>query len=110
MLWKWRIFAIFCAKRSSARSDAIFQSFQGEIFNSSPTCFLFIYTLAYSGHRSAPRDVHHHVVLVCIVFTENLLSAVPWCHTSCMPCHRAPAVAVVSVGVRGHVAADWRRV
>ncbi|GEM_PF-6301524 len=88
MLWKWRIFAIFCAKRSSARSDAIFQSFQGEIFNSSPTCFClfirwrtpdtglrpvtFIIMLSWSAlclrkiHCRQCRDVTPHVCLVIV--------------------------------------------
>lgn len=88
MLWKWRIFAIFCAKRSSARYDAIFQSFQGEIFNFSPTCFClfihwrtpdtglrlvtFIITLSASAlclrkiHCRQCHDATHHIRFVVV--------------------------------------------
>lgn len=88
MLWKWRIFAIFCAERSSVRSDAIFQSFQGEIFNFSPTCFClfihwrtpdtglrlvtFIITLSASAlclrkiHCRQCHDATHHIRFVVV--------------------------------------------
>ena len=88
MLWTWRIFAIFCAERSSVRSDAIFQSFQGEIFNFSPTCFClfihwrtpdtglrlvtFIITLSASAlclrkiHCRQCHDATHHIRFVVV--------------------------------------------